>query len=136
VGGLFGGNVNDNIVFPVLDLIRQQVKERANVDLKGMPSIKLYRDHPLDDEVVTAVELTYENGLVEEIILVRGSDDDSTFPEGVNLNHPDYNYYKYWRLTSVLISYFNKGENAQRKYEISLIYDKRGLLQGTTLTKI
>ena len=131
---IHGGIVNDNIVFPVLDLIRKELKV-FDVD-HGIPSVILYRDHPLDDEIVTAAELTYESGLVEEIILIRGSDDESTYPEGIKPNHPDYEYCKYWRLTSVTISYYNKGENTQRRYEIDLNYDRRGLLESTTVTKI
>ena len=131
---MHGGIVNDNIVFPVLDLIRKEMKEQG-VDF-GIPSVILYRDHPLDDEVVTAAELTYETGLVEEIILTRGSDDVATYPEGLKPNHPDYKYCKYWRLVAVSIAYFNKGENAQRRYEIELNYDKRGLLESTTVTRI
>lgn len=130
-----GGIVNDNIVFPVLDLIRKEVSEQMGVD-HGIPSVILYRDHPLDDEVVTAAELTYESGLVEEIILMRGSDDESTYPEGIKPNHPDYEFCKYWRLTSLTLSYYNKGENTQRRYEIDLHYDKRGLLESTTVAKI
>ena len=131
---MHGGIVNDNIVFPVLDLIRKEMKEQG-VDF-GIPSVILYRDHPLDDEVVTAAELTYETGLVEEIILTRGSDDVATYPKGLKPNHPDYKYCKYWRLVAVSIAYFNKGENAQRRYEIELNYDKRGLLESTTVTRI
>ncbi len=131
---IHGGIVNDNIVFPVLDLIHKEMKEQG-VDF-GIPSVILYRDHPLDDEIVTAAELTYESGLVEEILLTRGSDDESTYPEGLKPSHPDYNFCKYWRLTAVSISYYNKGENAQRRYEIDLHYDKNGLLASTTVTKI
>lgn len=134
IGMIYGGIVNDNIVFPVLDLIRKEVKE-FGID-HGIPSVKLYRDHPLDAEVVTAVELTYESGLVEEIILIRGSDDESTYPEGLKPTHPDYEYCKYWRLTGVTISYYNKGTNFQQRYEIDLIYDKKGLLDSTTVRKI
>jgi hypothetical protein len=131
---IHGGIVNDNIVFPVLDLIRKEMKE-FGLD-HGIPSVKLYRDHPMDDEIVTAAELTYESGLVEEVILIRGSDDESTYPEGLKPNHPDYEYCKYWRLTSVTISYYNKGMNFQQRYEIKLNYDKRGLLASTVVIKI
>lgn len=131
---IHGGIVNDNIVFPVLDLIRREMKDSGYEF--GIPSVVLYRDHPLDDEIVTAAELTYESGLVEEIILVRGSDNESTYPEGLKPNHPDYEYCKYWRLTSVIISYYDKGSNSQRRYEIYLNYDKRGLLESTTVNKV
>jgi len=130
-----GGIVNDNIVFPVLDLIRKEMKNQG-FEFIGIPSVILYRDHPMDDEVVTAAELTYESGLVEEIILMRGSDDEETYPEGVKSNNPDYDFCRYWRLTSVTITYYNKGENLQRRYDIDLHYDKKGLLVSTTVTKI
>ena len=132
---MYGGIVNDNIVFPVLDLIRKEMKDQYGVD-HGIPSVILYRDHPLDDEVVTAAKLTYESGLVEEIVLSRGSDNISTYPEGITSKHPDYAYCKYWRLTSVMLSYFNHGEDSASKYTIDLNYDKKGLLQNTVVTKI
>ena len=128
------GIVNDNIVFPVLDLIKQEMKNKIGTD-HGMSSVILYREHPLDDEVVTSAELTYEDGLVEEIILNRGSDDETTYPEGLTPNHPDYDYCKYWRLTSVIISYFWHGEDSAGSYTIGLSYNKKGLLESTTVTK-
>lgn len=129
-----GGIVNDNIVFPILDLIRREMKDLEVDD--GIPSVKLYREHPLDNEVVTAAELTYESGLVVEIILIRGSDDESTYPEGIKPNSLEYEYCKYWRLTTVILSFYGKGKNSQRRYEIHLNYDKRGLLESTTVVKI
>lgn len=130
-----GGIVNDNIVFPVLDLIRQELRDQGKID-HGVPSIVLYRDHPLDDEIVTSAKLTYESGLVEEIILSRGSDDESTYPEGVKQGDHEYNYCKYWRLTSVVFSYFKHDEDPGRSYTIDLNYDKKGLLKSTTIIKI
>ena len=132
---MYGGIVNDNIVFPILDLIRQEIKDQYGLD-HGIPSVILYRNHPLDDEIVTAAKLTYESGLVEEMILNRGSEDESTYPEGLKSRHPDYAYCKYWRLTSVMLSYFMHGEEALKKYVIDLNYDKKGLLASTELTRL
>ena len=131
---MFGGVVNDNIVFPVLDLIRREIRDKG-VDFNGIPSVRLYREHPLDDEIVTTATLTYESGLIEEITLTRGSDDESTYPEGLKPKHPDYEFCRLWRLTQVGITYVNKGGEPIGRYLIGLFYDKRGLLERTSVNR-
>lgn len=132
---MFGGIVNDNIVFPVLDLIRREIRDRG-YDLGGIPAVVLYREHPLDDEIVTSATLTYESNIVEEIVLTRGSDDESTYPEGLKPRDPDYTYCQLWRLTKVNMSYVNPGGELIVGYVIGLYYDKRGLLERTTVSRL
>lgn len=131
---MFGGIVNDNIVFPVLDLIRRELRDKG-CEMTGIPSVRLYREHPLDDEIVTSATLTYESGFIEEIGLTRGSDDESTYPEGLKPRHPDYKFCQLWRLTQVGITYVNKGGDPIARYLIGLFYDKRGLLESTTVNR-
>ena len=131
---MFGGIVNDNLVFPVIDLIRREMRDRG-CGLDGMPSVKLYREHPIDDEIVTAATLKYESGTIEEIILHRGSDDVSTYPEGLKPRHPDYEFCQLWRLTKVSIIYVSPGGDPIAQYLIGLFYEKRGLLDYTTVDR-
>lgn len=129
-----GGVVNDNVVFPVLDLIRKELKT-SGASFDGIPSVTLYRDHPLDEYVVTGATMIYESGMIEEVGLTRGSDDESTYPEGVDESHHDYTYCKLWRLTTVYLSYLNKGGDPIAQYIINLAYDKKGLLESTSVQK-
>lgn len=132
---MFGGVVNDNLVFPIIDLIRREMRDKGN-GMDGMPSVKLYREHPMDDEIMTSATLTYESGMVEEIGLTRGSDDVSTYPEGLKPRHPDYKFCQLWRLTQVSIIYVNPGGEPIAQYQIGLFYDKRGLLDHTTVNRM
>lgn len=132
---MVGGIVNDNIVFPVLDLIRKEMKSQG-YRFDGIPSVILHRDHPLDRYIVTAANLMYESGLEEEIILSRGSDDETTYPEGVEVGHPEYEFCRYWRLTEVTITYFRQGEELIESYTIRLFYNKDGLLESTDVSRM
>lgn len=137
------GLVNDNIVFPVLDLIKDAIRDHLikyhmeeGDPFQGTPSVELFREHPLDDEKVTGATLTYESEYALDIVLEYGSDDESTYPEGVDSSHDDYEYYRYWRLTSVTTALISPAGEELVSYNIGLNYDKRGLLTGTTVARI
>lgn len=136
------GIVNENIVFPVLDLIRAELRklhlsEKVIQDpFEGIPSVTIFREHPLDPEVVTGAELLYDSLYVMDIYLKFGSEDESTYPDGVDINHHDYDYYRNWRLTHVTTSVLDPNGDTIITYHISLNYDNRGFLTGTTVSRI
>lgn len=62
------GIVNENIVFPVLDLIHRELRKYSSTSnsnsspLEGEPSVTLYREHMQDPDRVTGADLFYESG--------------------------------------------------------------------------
>lgn len=131
---MFGGVVNDNIVFPVLDLIKRELNSQG-YNFDGIPSVNLYRDHPLDNTRVTSIDLIYESGVRETIILGLGSEDIYSYPKDVTPNSHDYEFFRYYRLNEVTVTYYNKGGGVIANYKIGLNYDYNGLLVGTSILK-
>lgn len=133
---------NENLVYPIIDLVRNELSKEyskitENIDpFKGTPSITLYRDHPLDSEKVTGVEMKYGSGYTLDVYLKYGSENEEDFPNAVDSTHPDYDYYRYWRLTQVVTSVVSPDEDVVVSYNIRLNYDTDGLLISTIVKKI
>lgn len=130
---MVGAIPNENIIYPIIDLIRREVRNFTGLSDDDIPDVTLYRNHPMDEEVLTAVDLDYANGFSEHIVLGLGSEDESTYPEGIKANEIDY--YKHFRLTSVSITVFNPSGLVVKEYIIRLNYDNKGLLKGTTVIR-
>lgn len=136
------GIVNENIVFPVLDLIHREINKYMSINnmegnpFDGEPSVTLYREHPMDAERVTGADMLYESMWKISIWMKFGSEDDTGFPAGVGYAHPDYSYYKYFRLTQVTARTFNPGGESVVTYHIGLNYDDEGRLTGTSVNRI
>lgn len=136
------GIVNDNIVFPVLDLIHREIRKHYNAQnieadpFEGEPSVALFREHPMDAERVTGVDMYYESAWKVSVWMKFGAEDDLAFPAGVGFAHPDYAYYKYFRLTQVTTRAFNPGGELILTYHIGLNYDDEGRLTGTSVNRI
>ncbi|MEK5060929.1 MULTISPECIES: hypothetical protein [unclassified Paenibacillus] len=136
------GIVNDNIVFPVLDLIHREIRKYTSIHniegnpLEGEPSVTLFREHPMDTERVTGADMIYESTWRVSIWMKFGSEDDTGFPVGVGYTHPDYSYYKYFRLTQVTSRTFDASGESVLTYHIGLNYDDEGRLTGTSVNRI
>lgn len=131
------GLVNDNIVFPVLDLIRAEMRKMDTnyVDpFLGYPSVELYREHQLDPERVTGAQMVYESGYIVDVFMKFGSDDETTYPD--NVSSYDYDYYKYFRLTETTLVTLNPDGDTVASYNIVLNYNNIGLLTGTDVSRI
>lgn len=131
------GAVNDYLIYPILDLIRGELKKiNSNVQgdpFSGEPSITLKRLDLKDPDRVTGVTLTYESGYVVDMFLVFGTNDPSTIPLSVDVTDPDYDYYLNDRLNEIVI--YTKSPELQilSTYCISLNYDiETGVFLGTT----
>ncbi|WP_312113536.1 hypothetical protein [Brevibacillus reuszeri] len=128
------GIANDYLIYPILDLIRDEVQRTSFTvgnPFAEEPSIRLIRDHPLDSEKVTGIKLFYESGYMLDISLTFGSTDISTFPLDVDTEHPDWEYYTLWRLTSITAVGYSSDGKTVGSYLIRLLYDTKGLLTGT-----
>ena len=70
--------INDNtLVHGVIDLIDQRLRNSlppgpAKEKWEGTPSVILFREHPLDDWVLTSAKLIYPSGYTALIVLNRG----------------------------------------------------------------
>ncbi|TQK62101.1 hypothetical protein FB479_106184 [Brevibacillus sp. AG162] len=133
------GIANDYLIYPILDLIRDEVHRTTTVTadpFEEEPSVRLIREHPLDPEKVTGAKLFYESGYMLDISLTFGSTDTTTFPLEVDQLHPDWEYYSLWRLTSVTAVGYAPDGKTVGSYLIRLLYDTRGLLTGTDVLRI
>ncbi|PYE51409.1 hypothetical protein HUB98_05330 [Paenibacillus barcinonensis] len=136
------GIVNENIVFPVLDLIHRELRKFSSTNsssvspLEGEPSVTLYREHIKDPDRVTGADLIYESQWKVSIWLQFGSEDEDDFPSSVGYDHPDYEYYRYYRLTQVTARTFDAEGEAMFTYNIALNYDDEGRLTGTNVHRI
>lgn len=131
------GIIDNNLVYPILDLIHREMRKFQNSEEDlGVPTVTLYRDDPHDPDRVTGASLYYESGHTMEISLSFGTDDDSALPEGVTPGHPEYEYYKYHRLSKVSVTMLNPDGVEIDSYVISLNYDNRGLLVNTDLLRV
>ncbi|WP_427052005.1 hypothetical protein [Paenibacillus sp. TC-CSREp1] len=136
------GIVNENIVFPVLDLIHRELRKFSSTNsssvspLEGEPSVTLYREHIQDPDRVTGADLIYESQWKVSIWLQFGSEDEDDFPSTVGYDHPDYEFYRYYRLTQVTARTFDAEGEAVFTYSIVLIYDDEGRLTGTNVNRI
>ncbi|MGZ0051971.1 hypothetical protein [Brevibacillus gelatini] len=133
------GIANDYLIYPILDLIRDEVQRTTMSPADPFaeePSIRLIRDHPLDPEKVTGTKMFYESGYMLDISLTYGSTDTSTFPLEVDQQHPDWEYYSLWRLTSITVAGYASDGKVVGSYMIRLLYDTRGLLTGTDVLRI
>ncbi|SNS21802.1 hypothetical protein SAMN05446037_100673 [Anaerovirgula multivorans] len=124
---------NENIIYPILDLIRKEVRQITPDSSLGMPNVKLYREHPLDKDTVTSIELTYESGHVEQVTLGLGNDDVNTYPE--NMRKQEYEYYRHFRLNYVVITFLSPSSDVITDYYIGLDYAKDGNLEGNKVVK-
>jgi len=134
--------INDNIIFPILDLIRQEIRKASirgdavsepgggGVDappffdpFSGIPSVVLERQQSNDtyQVMLSKVSMIYETNWVVELELVFG-------------NNPQTG--SAWTLTEVLLTAKNPANEAVANYSISLNYDKRGLLESTTVRRL
>lgn len=135
------GIAGDNLVFPVLDLIEQKMKEHkcdenGNPMLWGYPSVQLFREHELDDMRVTRAVMNYDTGYTLEVQMTFGSEDTSTYPTAIDVAYFDYEYYRYFRLTHVQLIMTKTNGATVANYSVVLHYDERGLLTSTTATRI
>ncbi|MCF7753448.1 hypothetical protein KQ941_03255 [Paenibacillus xylanexedens] len=136
------GIVNENIVFPVLDLIHRELRKYSSISnsnvspLEGEPSVTLYREHMQDPDRVTGADLLYESAWKVSIWMKFGSEDEEDFPSGVGYSHPDYDYYKYFRLTQVTARTYDPSGESVFTYNIGLNYDDEGRLTGTSVSRI
>lgn len=134
------GISNESLIYPVLDLVRAEIKkyikETDSDPFDGIPSVSLIRDYPFDEELVTGAELYYESGYRVLILFRRGTDDESKIPESIDENHPEYEYYVSIWLTEVYIIFYDADDNVIANYVISLNYNEKGLLEGTSVTRV
>lgn len=136
------GIANDYLIYPILDLVRSEIKKSrvsmsAEIDpFAGEPDITLFRDSAADPERVTSATIQYESGYSMEVHLQFGSDDPTTYPIEVTPDDADWEYYTTWRLTAVTTIALNPAFEPLVTYLISLNYDARGLLTGTTAERI
>lgn len=133
------GIMQDNIIYPVLDLIRREIKNYNTVGnnndvFDGEPSIILYREDVRDSDRVTGADLTYESGWMLSIFLKYGTDD----PNLITVSESDYNYIfqKYDRLYQVIISTLNIEGETVVTFNIRLNYDNEGRFTGTEVNRI
>jgi len=134
--------INDNIVFPVIDLIRREIRAQkrgvklASDPFEGYPHVQLNRDNPTDRYQLTGVDLAYHSGYVVNIDLVFGSEDESTYPDPEYFTYFDYDYYRTKRLTEVIYRTFNDNGVFVGHWVAFLDYGKDGLLNGIETLKV
>lgn len=135
------GLANDYLIYPILDLIRGEISKSNTTIMaesdpfSGTPSVSLWRDHPIDVDKVTGADLFYPSGYKIELYLTFGSD-PSEIPPEIEPNHPDYDYYLNYRLTRVTSVSLTPEFTPLITINISLNYNDKGLLTGTTVTRI
>lgn len=135
------GIIQDNLLFPILDLIRSEIQKNNNAQADvmvagdpfgGTPSVTMYREHPLDPEVVTGATLKYnDSGYSQEIFLYFGLDSVDISPDD-----PNYDYVRSWILRSVRINSISNEGKLIQSVHISLNYDSNWRLTGTTVARI
>lgn len=137
------GLANDYLIYPILDLIRDEMRKSNVTNISagsdpfaGTPSVSLWRDHPLDVDKVTGADMFYESGYKVELYLTFGTTDVSDIPPEIEPTHPDYDFYRYHRLTRVTTLALSPDFTPLYTYNISLNYNDKGLLTGTTVNRI
>lgn len=136
------GIANDYLIYPILDLIRAEVRKSNTVGsteidpFAGEPSVLLFRDNAADPERVTGANIDYESGYAVQVFMTFGSEDATTYPINIGPDDPDWEYFTTWRLTNVTSVALNPSFEPLVTYSISLNYDGRGLLMGTTVDRI
>jgi len=139
------GIVQDNLMFPILELIRDEIRRydqrQTNVSggadpFEGTPSSTLYREHPADPDVLTRVFLEYPSGYTVDIILSHGLDDGELLPLGFDESHPDWEFVTQWKLSKVRATAFNTEGNIVSVIQVKLNYDDSWRLIGTTAYRI
>ncbi|NGQ95320.1 hypothetical protein G3578_09150 [Brevibacillus sp. SYP-B805] len=133
--------INDNLIFPILDLIRQEIRKasiagdavREGGDgggtsslfdpFSGIPSVILERNQPNDTYrvMLSKATMVYESNWVVEWEPMFGY-------------HPQTG--SAWALTEVKLTAKNPQNEAVAIYSISLNYDKRGLLESTSVHRL
>lgn len=116
--------VNDNIIFPILDLIKQEVYKAQYINpFEGVPSVVLRREHPEDSSkvIVTGATLTYHSGYVVHINLFFGAMGNPYILDRVHMECYDLNSQHLKKVYA---------------YNTSLYRDERGLLTHTRVDKI
>lgn len=79
--------VNDNLIFPVLDLIEREVNKKlmskSTLDeatvgdpFEGIPHVVLFREDDIDPDMLTKVELIYPSNYEKHIFLMRGLNEE------------------------------------------------------------
>lgn len=124
------GVLNDNLVYPILDLIRSELrkhinnkngeKKGKNNHLGDIPSVQLIKEHPKDPSgvVLSAVEAYYSDGASVFIEL--------QFEATANP----------FLLTGVLASGFDDENELISQYKMTLNYDSRTLLEGVDTVRL
>ncbi|GEA16764.1 hypothetical protein E308F_30100 [Moorella sp. E308F] len=132
------GVTHDYLIYPILELIHNEIRKiNSSEDSVGdIAAITLHRDHPADQDKVTAVDFVYDDGRTTSVYLQYGSEDASTYPVGITPDSLDYTYYLMWRLTGVILSNFDPSGNLLSRYRIGLLYDAKGLLVGTEVNRL
>lgn len=133
------GIAGENMVFPILDLIEQKLQDFGVGDkdiFLGYPSIQLIRGHPMDEDRLTSAIMRYDSGYIMEVQLTHGSDDETTYPTDMEIPYFDYEYYKYFRLTEVMLLLSKESGSTVATYHIVLNYNSKGLLDSTQATNI
>jgi hypothetical protein len=90
----------------------------------------------LDSDRVTGASVSYDSGYSIDIHMTFGSDDPTTYPLDATPDDADWEYYTTWRLSGVTMVTLNPAFEPLVTYIISLNYDGRGLLTGTTVERI
>lgn len=135
------GIAGDNMVFPIIDLIEQKLKEHkcdenGSPITWGYPSVQLFREHEMDEGRVTRAIMKYDNGYSLEVQMTFGSDDESTYPTAINEAYFDEEYYRYFRLTHAQLIITKVSGATVANYSVVLHYDEKGLLTSTTASRI
>lgn len=142
--GVMAGIIQDNMMFPILELIRGEIRKSLQSQattseadpFEGVPSASLYREHPLDPDILTRVHLEYPSGYVVDVYLYHGFEDISELPDGFNESDHDWEYVTKWMLRSVRVTSLNTEEEIVMSLNIRLIYDSRWLLTETEVNKL
>lgn len=119
------GIMQDNILFPILDLIRREIRQndlteavRAVGDpFGGVPSAEILRENVADSVKMTGASLTYESGFRVDIYMF--------FDDLIE-----------WKLMQVTLVTLNPDGVSIVTYSIGLNYNEDGLLLGTTINRL
>jgi len=127
------GIANDYLIYPIMDLVSNIKTERCANQFEGEPSVDIYRDNPEDEDRVTGVKMTFRSQYMIEVTLKYGTFNPLKLPLDVDPNSSDYDFYLTERLDEVFVSYLEPSGKVIEIYSITLNYDEKGLLQGTTV---
>ncbi|MCR8843928.1 hypothetical protein NQ117_09530 [Paenibacillus sp. SC116] len=131
------GIIQDNILFPILELVRSEVRKQQNIQnvqegdpFAGTPSVALYRDHPADLDKLTGALLSYPSGYMLDLYLSFGLD---PVEYEIYDNDPNWIFVTEQLLAEISIIVINPEQEAVKNEEIRLHYDNRWNLIGTSV---